>query len=76
MTEFLENKLSTIFDGIDNDIITISDAIFLREFIKAQATVVEELKETPSIMEKLNKIEGKISELSNRIKTHQKEQGE
>ena len=45
VTEALEARLTAIFDGLDNDIVTVSDAIFLREFIKAQAKVVEELRE-------------------------------
>lgn len=54
MTEALEQRLIAIFDGLDNDIVTVSDAIFLREFIKAQAVVVEQLKDQINDLENKN----------------------
>lgn len=68
MTEFLEKKLEAIFDGLDNDIITISDAIFLRAFIKAQAEVVEALREKANLSGRIENLETEIARIELAIK--------
>jgi hypothetical protein len=44
MTELIELRLQQICDSVDHGIVTVADATYLIEFIKAQSRKIEEMK--------------------------------